>query len=114
VTTDDPEVTELLDTSRELIEAIRRLLLLSGRLLSRATLTSDEAKDAKPETRELLEQLDAMLTLRRQQLRPPTSHSKGLLEIVLVQPFAPEVSEFRKAKGRDKYSFNVGLLRCGQ
>jgi hypothetical protein len=45
----------------------------SARLLSRVTLTADEERDARREldtTRKAIEQLDAMLTRRRQRMRP--------------------------------------------
>jgi hypothetical protein len=43
------------------------------RLAARASLSADEARDARQEietTRQGIEQMDAMLTLRRQDLRP--------------------------------------------
>jgi hypothetical protein len=41
----DPEVAALLDTCRALLEARRRLALLTERLAARASLTADEARD---------------------------------------------------------------------
>jgi hypothetical protein len=73
VPTDDPEVLALLDVQEALLEAMRRLLVLTERLLSRASLTDSEARDARHEldvTHESLKQLEAMLTLRRQHMRP--------------------------------------------
>jgi hypothetical protein len=52
---------------------MRRLALLTERLAARASLSPDEARDAHHEietTRQGIERLDAMLTLRRQDLRP--------------------------------------------
>ena len=61
----------MLKAQHELINGMRRLLVLTERLSSRAGLSADEARDGKHEldaTRESLEQFDAMPTLRRQQL----------------------------------------------
>jgi hypothetical protein len=77
VTSDDPELTEWLASYRELLDAMRRLTALTERLLQRGAhgplLSAEEAQDAHRDleaTRTAVEQLDAMLTLRRQQLRP--------------------------------------------
>lgn len=45
VATDDPELAALVDTSHEFIKAMRRLLLLTERLLSRASLSDAEARE---------------------------------------------------------------------
>jgi hypothetical protein len=69
----DPEVAALLDTCRALLEGLRRLALLTERLAARASLSPDEARDARQKietTRQDIEQIDTMLTLRRQDLRP--------------------------------------------
>lgn len=70
---DDPEVTALLEANAAPVEALRRLTRLAELLLSRATLTEAEAQDARHEletTRASIEQLETMLTLRRQRMRP--------------------------------------------
>jgi hypothetical protein len=73
----DPEATALLDAADAVLEALRRSLMRSERLLKRAShgplLTPEEERDVRLEidaTREAVAQLDAMLTLRRQHLRP--------------------------------------------
>ena len=69
---DDPEVVELLQACVALLEALRRMTDLSERVLQRAVLTQAESDDARQEiatTRAGIEQLDAMLTLRRQKFR---------------------------------------------
>jgi hypothetical protein len=75
--TDDPELVSLLNRYTELLEAMRRLATLAEKLLERAStttpLTSEEAAQARHEIDVALdgiERIDAMLTLRRQQLRP--------------------------------------------
>ena len=68
-----PEVAALLDTLCELIEALRRSALLAERLVARASLTTDEARDVRHEiqtVRDFAERMEAMITLRRQNLRP--------------------------------------------
>lgn len=74
--TDGPEVVALLDATSELPEALRRLTILAERLLASATgesLTAEQPEQARRE-RDVacdgIERLDAMLTLRRQRLRP--------------------------------------------
>jgi hypothetical protein len=73
---DDPEVDALLAATSELLTAFRRLTRLSERLLGSATgerLTPEQALQARREietTREGIEEIDAMLTLRRQRLLP--------------------------------------------
>jgi hypothetical protein len=64
----------LLESHAALLEAANRLTVLSERLLRHATpqLTRQEADDARREletTRAALTHLDALITLRRQQLR---------------------------------------------
>jgi hypothetical protein len=69
------EVAALIAATSELLEALLRLTRLSERLLESATRTSftpEQALQARREiesTREGIEQIDAMLTLRRQRLR---------------------------------------------
>jgi hypothetical protein len=66
-----PEVSSLLAAISELLEALRRSVLLAERLAARASLTADEARDVCHEietARQGIERLDAML-LRRQDLR---------------------------------------------
>jgi membrane peptidoglycan carboxypeptidase len=71
---DDPDA--LFAATNEVLTALRRLTRLSERLLESATgepLTPEQARQARSETettREGIEQIDAMLTLRRQRLRP--------------------------------------------
>jgi hypothetical protein len=70
---DHPEVAALLDTCHALLDGKRRLALLTERLAARASRSADKARDAHQEietTRRGIERLDAMLTLRRQDLRP--------------------------------------------
>jgi hypothetical protein len=70
--TADPETNALVDACTGLLEAIR-MTLLTERLAARASLSSDEARDVRQEietTHAVIEQIDAMLTLRRQPLRP--------------------------------------------
>jgi hypothetical protein len=74
---DDPELVSLLNGYTELVEAMRRLATLAEVLLHRAStatpLTSEEAAQARHQidvARDGIEHIDAMLTLRRQQLRP--------------------------------------------
>jgi hypothetical protein len=70
---DDPEVAALVDTCHALLEGMRRLALLTERLAARASLSPDDAREARQEiktTRQSIEQIDAMLMLRRQDLRP--------------------------------------------
>ena len=70
---DDPELTAMLDALSELLEAMRRLSLLAERLAARASLNPDETRDVQHEietTRNGVDKIDAMLTLRRQHLRP--------------------------------------------
>jgi hypothetical protein len=66
----------LLDAAEALLETLRRSLTQSERLLERAAtgkpLTPQETRDVRAEidgTRAGIEQLEAMLTLRRQQMR---------------------------------------------
>src|SRR5687768_13300408 len=71
---DDPELLALLESHAALLEAASRLTVLSERLLRHAEpqLTRQGVDDARREivtTRAALTQLDAMVTLRRQQLR---------------------------------------------
>jgi hypothetical protein len=66
-------VTALLDALSELLEAMRRLALLTERLAARASLSTDAVGQVRYEietTRNGVEKIDAMLTLRRQNLRP--------------------------------------------
>jgi hypothetical protein len=66
---DDSETAALLDACTELREALRRMTLLTERLAARASLSSDGARDVRQEietARDSIEQMDAMLTLRRQ------------------------------------------------
>jgi hypothetical protein len=54
------------------VEALRRSALLAERLAARASLTSDEARDVRHEIQTMhdgAERIDAMLTLRGQNLR---------------------------------------------
>jgi hypothetical protein len=70
---DDPEVSSLLAALSELLEARRRAALLAERLAARASLTADEARDVRHEiqtVRDGAERMDAMITMRRQNLRP--------------------------------------------
>ena len=73
----DPEVAALLDAIGELLDAVRRLTRLSERLLESATagapLTPEHARQVRTEietTRGGVEEIQAMLTLPRQRLRP--------------------------------------------
>lgn len=73
MTADDPELADLLVSYAELLEAMRWLATLTERLAARVELTAPESQDVTAEleaTRALIDQLDAMLTLRRQYLRP--------------------------------------------
>jgi hypothetical protein len=73
VAIDDPELAQWLESYRELLDAMRRLTTLIERLAARASLSADEARDVRHEletTRTPVEHLDAVLTLRKQRLRP--------------------------------------------
>jgi hypothetical protein len=73
VATDDPEVRELLLTIEQLLDAMRRLAELTERLAARSSLNLDERRHVTAEIDDTLnsvDQLQAMLTLRRQRFRP--------------------------------------------
>jgi hypothetical protein len=73
----DPEVATLLDTTSHLLGALRRLHTLTERLLDAAMstepLTAEHVVAARSEldaARTGMDKFDAMLALRRQDLRP--------------------------------------------
>ena len=73
----DPEVASLLDTTSHLLQALRRLHTLTERLLDAATssqpLTAENVTSARVEldaARMGIDEIEAMLALRRQTLRP--------------------------------------------
>jgi 5-methylcytosine-specific restriction endonuclease McrA len=103
-TPNEPYVQSLLAGYDQLLEAMRRLLVLSERLVDRATngpsLTADEVRDAQHEltiARAGIERLDTLLVLFRQHLTGISDDERS----ALIELCRAAVTAFKQKRGGD-------------